>query len=214
MPFKDWVEKTKDTKGFLAWTGTITSMSCIFTWAAFKFVFDDNKIASYEAKSQASEAKANQYSAKVDVLEREILALRSENKQFRTWLESDPKSFIAMIKRISDQDVQIKLLSDKCGKISQATILETTEYAKTMNLKKGEAFVDPKSKAIFGVSEVSVDREVTGTITFPNGKTQKIDKIRPGQVWEFVNGGKKYQMLLKRAEWIDNAVVIETTEKN
>ena len=213
MPLRDWVEKTKDTKGFIIWTSTVASTAVLFTWAAFKFIFDDNKIASFEAKAQAAEGKASQYSAKVDVLESENLNLRSENQRFRSWLESDPKSFLALSKIIDDQDKQIKKIVAECGGPQAKQQEQNGKYALTAGLKKGEAFVDPKTNAVFGVADVNIDNEVTGTITYPNGKTQPIQKIRPGQVWDYESNGRKYQLILKKSGWIDNAVIIESREK-
>jgi len=47
-------------------------------WAAFAFIFDENKVAVYRAQVENEKATATQYKAKTEVLEVEIARLLQE----------------------------------------------------------------------------------------------------------------------------------------
>src|SRR5207237_10846135 len=59
-------------------------------WAAFAFVFDENKVNAFKAQVESEKATSNQYKAKTEVLEVEIARLRDENKKYQEWLTATP----------------------------------------------------------------------------------------------------------------------------
>ena len=200
-----WNERTKDIRGFLVWTVSVA----VATWAVFNFVFDVNRIASFQAKAEA-------YAAKADVLEGENLNLRAENQQLKSWLEGEPKSYPMLSKKITDLQKEINDLKDHCpgtGNTPASSINQDdlkSIYSNVVNFKKGEAVVDPKTKVVVGISDINSRGLAAGTITLPNGKTQRFDNVRPGQVWEYSKGNEKFQTILRQADWINNGVAVET----
>jgi len=86
------------------------------TIVSTNFVLDENKINFYKAQSESATAQINnekaiaeQYKAKVSVLESDITTLRSNNERYLKWLGQDPKSFPSLEKEITNLNAKLEV---------------------------------------------------------------------------------------------------------
>lgn len=189
-------------------------------WAAFTFLFDENKIAVFRAQAENEKATAGQYKAKTEVLEAEISRLRDENKKYETWLTATPATipyFEAKLKVLTDENSRLKQDIVAARSATQDPAASSSEtiarpYATSKVLSLGEAFVDPKTSATIGIGVISPNFTANGTISLPGKKPQELGSIRSGDNWSFAQGGKRYQLTVVKIDWFSNKAEVVLRE--
>ncbi|MCG8017752.1 MAG: hypothetical protein JAY97_16185 [Candidatus Thiodiazotropha sp. 'RUGA'] len=175
------------------------------TWAAFAFIFDENKVQLHEAKVSRVEAAAKEVSARNSVLITRVEYLTKENEKLTRWLESTPKSIPHYENEINNLKERIIELEKVAANVSNANVTETSDhpdfYQLMKNLKSGTSFVDPKTKAVLGVRDIDIDKTAFVNISLPSGKKIKAEKVSPGETWGFEDAGKEYQLVLDSIDW-------------
>lgn len=182
-------------------------------WAAFTFIFDENKVNFYRAQAENEKATASQYKAKTEVLEVEIARLRDENKKYETWLTTMPTSipFLdAKIKALTDENTRLRQEPRSLDSASPA--LPAQPYTASKTLTVGEAYIDPKTSATIGIGRIFENFTANGTITLPAQKAQELGTIRAGDNWLFVQGGQRYQLTVLKIDWFSNKAEVAIHE--
>lgn len=91
-----------------------------FTWAVSTFVLQDNRINLMRSEVDSQKAVAEQYKAKVELLQREIDTIRSENIEYRAWLSQSKDAIPTIVPRITELKLKIAEL-EKTNKGANAS---------------------------------------------------------------------------------------------
>ncbi|WP_353367433.1 hypothetical protein [Acidovorax sp. FG27] len=189
-------------------------------WAAFAFIFDENKVAVVRAQAESEKATASQYKAKTEVLEVEIARLRDENKKYQDWLTAAPTTipfFESRLKAVSDENATLRqeLAAIKAGSTSTPALAaggQRQTYTAGRTLSLGEAFVDPKTNATIGIGTITSNFTADGSVTLPGQKAQELGVIKPGDNWLYTHDGKRYQLVVLKVDWFSNKAEVLVKE--
>ena len=189
-------------------------------WAAFAFIFDENKVSVFKAQVENEKATSNQYKAKTEVLEVEIARLRDENKKYQEWLTATPNTipFVeSKLKVLTEENAKLSLELKSAPRSSAAASSASNEspqkaYAFSRLMNIGEAFVDPKTNATLGIGVISPDFTASATLTLPNGKSQDLPKLKSGDNWIFTLGANRYQLTVLKVDWFTNKAEVLVKE--
>ncbi|EKF9628519.1 hypothetical protein O1C60_003796 [Vibrio cholerae] len=204
----NWFENNP-TKSVLIHTVLVATA----TWAAFTFVFDENRVKLHEAKVARAEAETKEVNARNSVLVTRLDYLTKENEKLNRWLEQEPKS-------IPYYEKQLTVLSEKIESLEGALQL-AQERESGSNTEKGDRWVDellkrynevqlkpvqqsiydPLTGVVVGADRVTIDGKTDIKITFPDGKKIEQKSAAPGETWNFQNNGKEYRLILDSADW-------------
>lgn len=182
------------------------------TWLVSSFVIDENKVNLYRAQTENANAISEQYKAKASVLELELSRLRVENERYLSWLTQEPKTIPALENKI--KALEAKLASSKPIVDSGSPLPKPTKlpYEFTSPFSKGETFVDPKTKASIGISNIGANYTATGVLYLPGEKNIELKEVKPGSTWTFEQNGVSYKMTLEGVNWINNSLKASVTE--
>lgn len=186
------------------------------TWVVSSFVIDENKVNLFRAKAENAESMSAQFQSKISVLELELARLKSENSRYLSWLVAEPKSFPALEKKIIELERSLATSQTKA-------IIEAAEpshlknkpeklYEFSKDFSRGESFVDPKTKAIIGISSIAMNNSADGTIYLPGGKAEEVKEIKPGSTWTFDKSGVRYQLTMETVNWTNNSLKASVSE--
>lgn len=178
-------------------------------WAAFAFIFDENKVAVYKAQAENEKASANQYKAKTEVLEVEIARLREDNSRYLEWMVNTPNTIPYLeqkIKHLVDENNRQKSeLIGIAGVESSATAtLSEPLYSNSKILNPGESLVDPKTNVTFGIGSITSDFTTSALLNLPRAKPQELSKVKAGASWTFNKDGRQYQLSVLKIDWFSN----------
>jgi hypothetical protein len=203
------------------------------TWGILTFVLEDNKLNFYKAQVESVKAETENikatnllYLAKIEYLENENRMLAALNNSYLDWIEKTPNPLPFLKARIEELSKENhKLLnnySDSIGQMRHKSILGTPNTDNTVivsknyeiikEIKKGEAYVDKVTGIIVGVENISVDYQSNLQITFPDNTTKK-EQITAGKSYSFTSMRKKYQLIVRKVEFVYGYVTIQILEK-
>lgn len=174
----NWFEDNP-TKSIIGYTFVVGAV----VWGVSNFVLDENKVNVYKAASE-------QYKAKVSVLESEISNLKIENERYRSWLQQDPKSFPTLESKIKALEVSLYEANKHPVVEEKDRVPDTQLYEFSKGFYKGDSFIDPKTKAVIGVSDVTSAYEADVVVVLPGGEKKELTGVKPGTTWTFEKGGK------------------------
>jgi hypothetical protein len=175
------------------------------TWAAFYFIFDENKIKLIEAKSEKISAEVKEVNARNTVLVTRLDYLTKDNEKYLRWLEQTPNTLPFYEHELSKLEREIESLK-----------IELTTHPKNDNLfefKKpeqyefwsrkgvGDTFLDPKTKAVLGIQDINIKNFASAQISLPDGAQFSNEKAKPGDTWHFELNGVSYSLLLESLDW-------------
>jgi hypothetical protein len=178
-------------------------------WAAFAFVFDDNKVAAIRAQAENEKAAADQHKAKTEFLEVEIARLREENRKYLEWMANTPNT-------IPYLEQKLKHLVEENGlqksELTRATRTESSgvtapsvlPYSNTKVLNVGESLVDPKTDATLGIGRITQDFTASAVLNLPGEKPQELAQVKAGASWTFDKDDKRYQLTVSKVDWFLN----------
>jgi hypothetical protein len=187
-------------------------------WAAFYFVFDENKVAVYRAQVETEKATAGQFKAKTEVLEVEISRLRNENRKYLEWMVNTPKTIPYLeerIKALTEENTKQKVQLSKLGQVSKPAPNEggaALPYTLSRTLNVGEAFVDPQTNATLGIGRISQDFTTNVVVNIPGEKPQEISSVMAGNSWTFRKNDKSYSLTLAKVDWFSNKAEVVIKE--
>lgn len=188
------------------------------TWLVSSFVIDENKVNLYKAQAENANAQikneqaiAEQYKAKVSVLESEIVSLRTLNLRYLSWLSEEPKSFPALEKKVASLESQLSAALVRASEVSKINSLPKADpiyvpYEFKSSFEKGGSFVDPRTSATLGVSNISPNYTATGVLYIPGKDTVELSNVNPGATWLFEQNDKTYKLTLESVNWINNSL--------
>jgi len=186
-------------------------------WVSFRFVFDENKVAFYQAQVENEKATANQYKAKTEVLEVEIARLRDETRKYLEWMTNTPNTIPYLeqrIKTLADENTRQKAQLGAAAKIEppNGRAITAVPYSNSKIINIGEAFVDPRTSATLGVGRIASDFTANVVLNVPGDGPRELPRAKPGQTWIFSKGQKQYQLTLSRVDWFSNTAEVQLRE--
>lgn len=194
------------------------------TWVVSSFVIDENKVNLYKAQAENANAQikneqsiAEQYKAKVSVLESDIVNLRIINQRYLSWLSEDKKSFPSLEKKVSGLEEQLNAALIRESNLHKSGNIKKVDpvyvpYKFKGSFEKGGSFVDPKTLVTLGVSYISPDYTANGVLYIPGKETVELSRIKPGETWIFDQNEKTYKLTLEAVNWIDNSLKASVIE--
>ncbi|WP_413285038.1 hypothetical protein [Vibrio sp. MA40-2] len=179
------------------------------TWAAFAFVFDENRVKLHEAKVARAEAETKEVNARNAVLVTRVDYLTRENEKLLKWLELEPKSIPFYERQATELKAKIVKLEDTISLASQSsndTIkFDWKEQLGTYNkqdLKPVQISIyDPLTQVVVGADRVLIDGSTDIKITMPSGEKIEQKSALPGDTWDYEHNGKNFRLILDSADW-------------
>ncbi|MEQ9943295.1 hypothetical protein ABRP58_14795 [Pectobacterium aroidearum] len=194
------------------------------TWIISSFIIDESKVNLYKAQAENSNAQikneqstAKQYKAKISVLESEIVNLRTINERYLSWLGEEPKSFPSLEKKLASIEYQLNEALQRTSKATKENsspkgISVYIPYEFKSSFERGTSFIDPKTSATLGVSDISSDYTATGVLYIPGKDKVDLYKTKPGESWFFEHNNKNYKLTLESVNWINNSLKASVVE--
>jgi hypothetical protein len=191
------------------------------TWAAFYFIFDENKIKLIEAKSEKISAEVQEVNARNTVLVTRLDYLTKDNEKYLRWLEQTPNTLPFYEHELSKLEREIESLKIELSKRPRndnpSEVKEPEEYEFWSIKGVGDTFLDPKTKAVLGIQDINIKNFASVQISLPDGAKFSIEKAKPGDTWQFEVNGVSYSLLLESLDWAAQrftAKVFENPQKN
>lgn len=194
----NWFE-TNPTKSVIVHTIIVAGAS----WAAFLFIYDENKVKFYEAQVETIKAEARELSARNSVLVSRLEHLKEENYKFAKWLEATPNT----IPFYEKENKKLKLELEEANS-NNAESPKDPQIGNPISLYKNKtfgntatAFFDPKTQVTFGIPKINYGDTANINLTFPSGEKKELKNIGAGTTWDFSDEGKKYRVILDSIDW-------------
>ncbi|TNF09512.1 MAG: hypothetical protein EP323_00125 [Gammaproteobacteria bacterium] len=199
----NWFENNP-TKSVLVHTVVVATV----TWAAFTFIFDENRVKLHEAKVARAEAETKEVNAQNSVLVTRVDYLTKENEKLLKWLENEPNAIPFYEKQIKDLKETISKLEQQEEIFKSNTTIdnswfekELSKYNKVQLKPTGASIFDAKTNLVVGADRVTTNGTTDVKITFPDGKKIEKKSALPGETWDFEDNGKSYRLILESADW-------------
>ena len=202
--FNNWFE-SNPTKSVIGHSLLVAAA----TWAAFYFVFDENKINIVKAEAAKYRAETKEVQARNTVLIEQRDQLRQENDKYLKWLSEEPKTLPFYENKIAKLEAEVLELKTQLEESSTKTddknkippSVNDKFYSIEETLKVGSTFIDKKTNVVIGVQNIEIDRTAGVYITYPSGNTFRSDSVVPGEAWSFTVDGIKYSLVLSTLDW-------------
>lgn len=195
----NWFESNQ-TKSVIGYTLVIIGS----TWAVSTFVLQDNRINLLKSETDSQKAIAEQYKSKVELLQREIDAVRAENAEYRAWLYQAKDAIPIMVPRLTELKARITELESRPSG-AQATASLTVET----RVSRGKAHIDQETGLVFTVLNVDVDRRVNVAVKLPSKNTAQELTVYAGWQWQFESRGSQYTLTLTEVNFAGDSVNIQ-----
>jgi len=197
----------------ILYTITISGISI----GAMNFIFDENKIKSYEGA-------IIQLNTKASVLEEKLRTTELQNIQYFDWLKSDPKSFPSMENRVSmlehENEILKKEIDDyrrelrKYGKLNFESKSDSIyNYVFLETAKVGETLYDPRSKIKIKCNYISSSNEGEFMIYLPGEVKSELIKTKSGNLMKVNVDNHYYSVAISNIDWIFNTYRFIVTDR-
>src|SRR5438874_194418 len=111
------------------------------TWAISTFVLQDNRLNLARSELESQKTSTEQYKSKVELLQRDIELLRSENAEYRNWLGQTKDAIPVIVPRIADLKEKVTKLETELSHARDASPA-SPNLAQDHTVQIGSAFVD------------------------------------------------------------------------
>lgn len=193
----NWVEANA-TRSIIIHTIVVAAA----VWAAFVFVFDENKVNFYEAKVERTEAQAREIEARNSVLATRVEYLTEENRKLTNWLGQTPNTIPYYESQLAELRTKLKVAEEKLAQTPSAIPEEIdAPYRNFMEGRAATTFLDYKTNAVLGVPKISYGDTADVNLTFPDGNKISVDDVKAGETWRFTENGKDYLLILDSIDW-------------
>ncbi|WCN11009.1 hypothetical protein [Marinomonas mediterranea] len=179
------------------------------TWAAFFFVFDENKVKLVETRAEKYQAETKEVLARNSVLLAQRDLLLEENKKYLRWLESTPKTLpfyeIELEKlnnKVESLEAKLREAEKHSNNTEKPINPEEAVYVYQQTLNAGETFIDPKTQVVLGVQKIEYELTAQTNISFPDGSGKSSSHSKPGDSWRFSVGESKYVLVIQTLDWV------------
>jgi len=196
----NWFEDNP-TKSIIGYTLAIIAV----TWAASRFVLQDNRLNLVQSQLEAQKAVTEQYKSKTELLQRDIDALRAENAEYRTWLAQTKDAIPVIVPQITALKEKIARLEGKSGGVS-AGIQIKEELIRERSARLGSAFVDDLTGLVFTVTKTTPDLRAQVIVRLPGKDVPVEANIGPGQQWPFKFKDKNYLLTVTDINFLNDTV--------
>lgn len=172
------------------------------TWAISTYVLEDDKLNLARSQLESHKTISDQYKSKVDLLQKDVEALRAENAEYRQWLSSMDNSIPTIVPRIIALQKNIDLLKAESASNGRPTQQPTNYSART-----GSAFIDERTGLVFTVRSTSPDHMAKVSVVLPGKETRIDDNIAPGHQWTFSHQGENYKITVTTITFLSDTVL-------
>lgn len=198
----NWFE-SNPTKSVISYTLVIIAS----TWAVSTFVLQDNRTSLLKSEIDSQKAIAEQYKSKVELLQREIDAVRAENAEYRAWLYQAKDAVPIMVPRLVELKAKIAELESRSSG-AKATGSLTVAPAET-RVSRGKAHIDPETGLVFTVLNVDVNRRAHVAVKIPGKSTAQESTVYAGWQWKFESNSSQYTLTLTEVNFTGDSVNIQ-----
>jgi hypothetical protein len=178
-----------------------------FTWVVSTFVLQDNRINLMRSEVDSQKAVAEQYKAKVELLQREIDTVRAENIEYRAWLSQSKDAVPTIVPRITE----LKLKIAELEKIHKGVNASTTSSSPEITIARGRAYVDTPTGLVFTVLGINHERQARIAIKLPGKSVADESTVYPGWQWKFNADGQQHLLTLLEVNFFGDSIRIQIT---
>lgn len=203
----NWFEENP-TKAVISYTFVVAG----FTWAVSTFVLQDNRINLLRAEADSQKAVAEQYKSKVELLQREVDAIRAENAEYRAWLTQAKDAIPVIVPRIIELKTTISELEKNNETLRASGALAPIANTET-TIRRGRAFVEPITSLVVTVLKVNVEGTVQLAVKLPGKSMAEELTVYPGWQWKFISDEKPHTLTLTEVSFATDSVKVQLAEQ-
>ncbi|GJL93528.1 hypothetical protein [Hyphococcus sp.] len=171
------------------------------TWAISEFILEENKLNYHRAQIEAERSRAEQYAAKVSILEADNAKLRLENEGYLNWLEQVPDALPLAQVRMRELGGEIDALRSQLLS-AEKELSRSGLYQLSHSVRRSSAVVDDRSGLMVALHGIDTDEIADLTVRFPGKAPLEIAEGRAGDFWSFTSNGRTYELMLTDIEWL------------
>lgn len=165
-----------------------------------------------QSRVETEKAITNQYKIKLDLLEKDMAQIKSENSQYKEWLLENEKINPILYEKFKNLNEEISELRRKEKDFPTNSHPENRneENLTEMDLfenyvvRKGSSFYNEKVNVLVGVGNVDVNRNADIIVNTLSPKEEQKLKVTPGSAVQLMNG--KFVLLITDVEFITDQV--------
>lgn len=200
----------KDTVSVIAVIVATMLATASLTWIVFVYTFDSNRIATYEATEK-------ELKLRIDVLEKDISNIKSINQIYVDCISADPGLTVNLQRKVEQLIAERQLVDSVILKNPQSTQRSENNdksshqpLSMIRRINQYESSNFAPLNLVVGVTDISLDREVSLTITH-NSQTKDI-RCKAGYVWDFSQKDMSYRLILKTVDYVSGYIKVELSE--
>jgi hypothetical protein len=197
----NWFENNP-AKSVISWTIVVAG----FTWAVSTFVLQDNRIGLLRSEVDSQKAIAEQYKSKVELLQREIDAVRNENVEYRAWLSQTKDALPVIVPRIAELKAQIAELEKRDQGMKASGGMSSSPE---VTVVRGRAYIDAVTGLVFTVLNVNVERQTRLAVKIPGKSFADESTEYAGKQWKFSSAGAQFVLTLIEVNFSTDSVKIQ-----
>lgn len=175
------------------------------TWAVSTYILKDNRLKLVQGEVDSQKAISEQYKSKIELLQREVEALRTENFEYKAWLVQSKDAIPVMVPQLLKLKEKVLALEEDAKKINGKNP-GNVSLLKEQFVSIGKAYIDRELDLIVTVKKISIDRAADVVIRFPDKSTALEAKVNPGEKWDFSANGEKFNIVVSEISWIGDRV--------
>jgi hypothetical protein len=197
----NWFENNP-TKSVISYTLMVAAA----TWAVSTYVLQDNPLNILRSQMEEQKTIAEKYRSKVELLQRDLDVLRSENAEYRQWLSQTKDAIPNIAPRIVELKQQVSEL--KAAISSNAPLTVTARRQGTA--LRGTAYIDKATGLVFTVLQINPDGTATVRVKLPEEETTFEERgVKPGKQWPFTFKETKLNLTVTSIYFIADVVDLE-----
>lgn len=179
------------------------------TWAVSTFVLQDNRLNFARSELEAQKSLTEQYKSKVDLLQRDIDAVRSENAEYRMWLGQTKDAIPIIVPHITELKQQIATLKATVSSPSSSTTPPSAPLRRNGTARLGTAYIDETTGLVFTVLRTTPDRTAQVVVRFPEKEATQDATVAPGQQWRFKFKGAEHLLTIVSISFLGDYVDLQ-----
>ncbi|NYT26387.1 hypothetical protein H0A73_22600 [Alcaligenaceae bacterium] len=197
----NWFESNA-TKSVIIYTIVVVTA----TWAVSRFVLQDNRLSFAKSQLETEKSLTEQYKSKVELLQRDLDAIRDENAEYRRWLGKIEHAIPVIVPRITELKQRVDLLEKSLSTQSPHSASQAQPTHRDGLVRRGDAYIDEQTGLVLAVREVNVYRQAQISLKLPDNEDLVTAHANPGDQWRFTAKDQAFTLTITSISYVTDAV--------